>query len=121
MDEKKIGARIAKMRMDAGLTQAALAEKLGVSDKTVSKWENGGCYPDITILPAIADEFGVTIDYLLRGDGRKVQKMFLGGCWQVKDVSELLADGWRVAMQPCLSSSEGSTDYILILEKTIWD
>ena len=41
MDEKKVGARIAKMRMDAGLTQAALAEKLGVSDKTVSKWENG--------------------------------------------------------------------------------
>ena len=121
MNEKKIGARIAKMRMDAGLTQAALAEKLGVSDKTVSKWENGGCYPDITVLPAIADEFGVTIDYLLRGEGRKVQKMFFGAYSQVGDVNEALSDGWRVAANPSLVSSDGVAEYIVILEKTIRD
>ena len=41
MDEKRIGERIAKLRTAANLTQAALAEKLGVSDKTISKWEVG--------------------------------------------------------------------------------
>lgn len=121
MNEKKIGARISKMRTDAGLTQAALAEKLGVSDKTVSKWENGGCYPDITLLPAIADEFGVTLDYLLRGEGRKVQKMILGSYEQVDAVNEALADGWRVAINPSIASADGMAEYVVILEKTIWD
>lgn len=41
MDQKKIGKSIASCRKEAGLTQAALAEKLGITDRAVSKWENG--------------------------------------------------------------------------------
>ena len=48
MDAMEIGARIEKLRRKSGMTQQALAEKLGVTDKAVSKWENGSGYPDIT-------------------------------------------------------------------------
>lgn len=64
----RVGATIAKLRKKMGLTQLKLAELLKVSTKTVSKWECGGGYPEITMLPAICDLFGVSADYLLRGD-----------------------------------------------------
>lgn len=57
MDEKRIGERIAKLRTAANLTQAALAEKLGVSDKTISKWEVGGRVSRYHIFPAAGGSF----------------------------------------------------------------
>jgi len=68
MDAKITGSLIASLRKASGLTQATLAEKLIVSDKTISKWENGLGYPEITQLPAIAALFGVSVDYLLTGE-----------------------------------------------------
>lgn len=68
MDTKLIGAIIAQYRKKSGMTQAELAEKLNVSDKTVSKWESGRGYPEITQLPAIAAIFGISIDYLMTGE-----------------------------------------------------
>ncbi len=68
MDAKITGALIAELRHAAGLTQAALAKKLNVSDKTVSKWESGLGYPEITQFPILAALFGVSVDYLLTGD-----------------------------------------------------
>ena len=50
MDQIKIGAFIAAKRKEAGLTQAALAEKLGITDRAVSKWERGICLPDASII-----------------------------------------------------------------------
>ena len=68
MDTKLIGTIIAQNRKKTGLTQAELASKLNVSDKTVSKWESGRGYPEITQLPAIAALFGISIDYLMTGE-----------------------------------------------------
>jgi len=68
MNATKLGNTIAKLRKKSGLTQKELAQKLNVSDKTVSKWENGGGYPEITILPALSEVFGVSVDYMLKGD-----------------------------------------------------
>lgn len=65
MNPKKIGATIARLRKKYGYTQTSLAEKLHLSDKTVSKWESGLGYPDIVQLPVLAQLFGVTVDYLL--------------------------------------------------------
>lgn len=65
--ENNIGKRIAVLRKKKGLSQAELAEMLNVSDKTVSKWENGGM-PGIDLLPKLAKTFNVTIDYLMLGD-----------------------------------------------------
>ena len=50
MDQIKIGRFIAALRRQAGLTQEALGEKLGVTNKTVSRWENGNYMPDIEML-----------------------------------------------------------------------
>lgn len=72
MNAKDMGEIIAKLRKKAGLTQQTLAEKLDVTDKAISKWENGQCYPDITVLPKIANLFGVTVDYLMFGNRKKI-------------------------------------------------
>ena len=57
------------MRTSAGLTQAEVASKLSYSDKAVSKWERAESIPDIAVLKAIADMYGVTVDYLLAAHG----------------------------------------------------
>lgn len=59
-----IGANIAALRKEKGLTQEQLAEKLSVSAQAVSKWESGKSCPDISLLPAIAKLFDVTLDAL---------------------------------------------------------
>lgn len=61
---KSMGEIIAKLRKDAGLTQEQLANMIGVSSQTVSKWETGTTMPDIMLLPIIADVFDVDIDSL---------------------------------------------------------
>lgn len=65
MDAKKIGANIARLRKEKNWTQKALAEKLNVIDKTISRWECGYGFPDITQLPEVAKVFGITIEELL--------------------------------------------------------
>lgn len=59
-----IGRKIAELRRAAGMKQDELAERLGVTPQAVSKWENGVSAPDISLLPEIAEIFGVTIDEL---------------------------------------------------------
>ncbi len=63
-----IAENITVLRKSRLMTQGDLAEKLNYSDKAVSKWERGESVPDITVLKAIADLFGVTVDYLLTRD-----------------------------------------------------
>ena len=53
------------MRLTKGLTQEQFAETLGISVQTASRWENGVNYPDVTVLPRLAELFEVTTDYLL--------------------------------------------------------
>lgn len=62
---KIIAANITSLRKNAGMTQAGLAEKIGYSDKSISKWERADGIPDVICLKSIADLFGVTVDYML--------------------------------------------------------
>lgn len=66
-----LGAFIAALRKEKGLTQRELSEMLSVSDKTVSHWERDETSPDISLLPVIADIFGITVDELLRGERKE--------------------------------------------------
>lgn len=59
-----IGTNIYTLRKDKKITQAQLAEKIGVSEQAISKWENNQCAPDVSLFPIIADFFGVSIDRL---------------------------------------------------------
>ena len=72
MEKGNLGKMIKRLRTKAHLTQAELAERLGVSDKAISKWESGAGYPDITQLPALSSLFSVSVDYLLKGNPRGV-------------------------------------------------
>ncbi len=60
----ELGKKIRTLRFKAGLTQEQLAEKLGIGAQSVSKWENAATMPDITLLPLLAETFGVSIDDL---------------------------------------------------------
>ncbi len=66
-----LGQRIAALRTAKNIRQNELAERLGVSSQAVSKWENDISCPDISILPALAAELGVTVDELLSGESRE--------------------------------------------------
>jgi transcriptional regulator with XRE-family HTH domain len=61
-----IAKNITILRQNAKMTQSELAEKLNYSDKAISKWERGESIPDITVLKALADLFGVPLDYLVQ-------------------------------------------------------
>ncbi len=65
-----IGEKIKQLRQEQGLTQEQLAEALNISSQAVSKWENAIAYPDITLVPAIAEFFGISCDALLTDEGR---------------------------------------------------
>ena len=68
MNQIAIGNFIGKKRKELNLTQAQLAEKLGVSNKTVSKWENGKCMPDYGVIQPLCTELGVTVSELMDGE-----------------------------------------------------
>ena len=125
MDELKVGARIAKLRNENNITQLELAEKLGVTDRAVSKWETRGGYPDITLLPQIADIFNVSLDYLLRGTAKVKQKIACFNAWSSQSYEkincEYLDNGWRIVDLKLCSDGEGGSPGAVILEKEIFE
>ncbi len=72
--EIRIGSKVRQLRKKQGLTQEQLAEKIGVSFQAVSKWENDIALPDITIIPALANYFGVSTDEILCYDSSEKDK-----------------------------------------------
>ena len=68
MDQMKIGKFISACRKEQGLTQAVLAEKLGVSDRAVSKWENGKNMPDVSIIPDLCALLKIDLNELFAGE-----------------------------------------------------
>ena len=68
MNQYVTGAVIRELREKNKMTQLQLAERLGVSDKTVSKWETGKGYPDITLLEPIAEVFKISVTELISGN-----------------------------------------------------
>ena len=68
MDQEKIGKFIATMRKEKNLTQEELAEKLGVSNKSISRWENGKNMPDLSLFKPLCDELDITLNDLMSGD-----------------------------------------------------
>ena len=67
MDMVKMGSFLAKLRKEHNLTQAELGEKLGVTNKTISRWETGNYMPPVEMLEELSDMYGMTINELLSG------------------------------------------------------
>ena len=80
------------MRKQRGLTQEQIAETLGVSCQAVSKWETNSSYPDISLLPIIADYFGVSVDYLIGHDTSKQIEEINTVCAQVGELFDQKRD-----------------------------
>ena len=68
MDQIKTGKFIAGLRREKGITQEELGSRLGVTNKTVSRWENGNYMPDVETLRLLSKEFGVSMEELLDGE-----------------------------------------------------
>lgn len=71
----KLGERMRELRRKYGRTQDDLAQALGVTPQAVSRWENGICYPDMELLPSMANFFGVSIDELFGYQTERTQKI----------------------------------------------
>lgn len=79
MNQEKVGKFIAECRKKKNMTQQQLAEKLGVSDRTVGNWENGRNMPDLSLFKSLCNELDITINNLMSGemiDKEKYQKKF---------------------------------------------
>ena len=72
MNQEKMGKFISKLRKEKNLTQEQLAEKMGVTDKSISRWENGKTMPDLSMITILAEELNVEVSELL--NGRKMTK-----------------------------------------------
>lgn len=101
--EMTLGKRIAALRHQKELKQDELAEKLGVSPQAVSKWENDQTCPDISLLPKLAQELGVSVDELLTGKSEQQPLVQVLPEEQRKDIRDMMfrivvdsADGDRV-------------------------
>ena len=68
MDQIRTGQLIKQFRTELGMTQKQLAERINVGDKAVSKWECGNGCPDVSLLSALADIFGIDVNVLLSGE-----------------------------------------------------
>ena len=66
MKKKTLGMMIASLRKENGMTQLDLAEKMGVTDKAVSKWERDLSCPDVNTIPKLAEVFGISVDELMQ-------------------------------------------------------
>ncbi len=75
MDQIKIGKYIAGKRKELGMTQKQLAEKLGMSDKSVSKWERGICLPDVSVYIQLCEILGISINEFLVGEDIRQEDM----------------------------------------------
>ena len=92
MDLKKIGSYIAGKRKERGMTQRELAEKLGMSDKSVSKWERGICLPDVSVYTELCGILGITLNEFLAGEDIDEKDVTTKS---EKNIIEVTKDGYR--------------------------
>ena len=91
--KKTLGMMIAELRKEKGMTQLELAEKMGVTDKAVSKWERDLSCPDINSLPNLAEILGVSVDELMQ-----IKKEAENPSQSVQDIIQLIFKAVPMAM-----------------------
>ena len=128
MNQYVTGAIIRELREKKQMTQAGLARALAVSDKTVSKWETGRGYPDITLLEPIAEAFGISIMELLSGNtvrnmnvsSNMMRSMFYvcPVCGNVfHSMGEAVINCHGVSLKPC-EAEETDENHLIFIEKS---
>lgn len=111
--EQTLGKRIVQNRKRLGLTQDQLAEKLGVTAQAVSKWENDQSCPDITMLPRLAEIFGISTDTLLGREESKVHHAEVVGENREKDGFHVQKGNWEFTYDSGRRGALGPAVYVL--------
>ena len=109
MERETFGKRIANLRRENGMTQLELAEKMGVTDKAVSKWERNLSLPDAGSLPRLAEIFQVSVDELMQGKAEAKEKPNHNTAAQIVNLAlkgVALAMGVAVAVLSALNKVE---------------
>ncbi|MBE6618325.1 MAG: helix-turn-helix domain-containing protein [Ruminococcaceae bacterium] len=109
MNQLKIGRFIAECRKNKNLTQAQLSEKLGITDKAVSKWERGVSMPDSSIMLELCDVLGISVNELLSGEKidmenneRKNEQLLLDMAKEVEKRNKTIWTSMWVLMSVCI-------------------
>ncbi len=114
--EQSLGKRIVHNRKKLNLTQDQLAEKLGVTAQAVSKWENDQSCPDITMLPKLAEIFGISIDELLGAKQPPVRQAEVVGREEAEtDGIHIQKGGWEFKWDSGRRSAIGFACWVLLL------
>ena len=95
MSNKSIGEIISSLRKEKGMTQNALAEKMNVTDKAVSKWERNLSYPDVNSIPKLAEILGTTVEELLNAQSKKENS-------KISEIVNIALLGVGLAMGICI-------------------
>lgn len=95
MAARNFGSTIASLRKGKGMTQLDLAQKMGVTDKAVSKWERNFSFPDVASLPLLAEQLGVSVDELLEARTSAQKSRPLG---KAGELAELVLKAVALAM-----------------------
>ena len=112
MKKESMGMMIAAKRRELGMTQLELAEKMGVTDKAVSKWERELSYPDVNSLPKLAEIFGMSVDELMQIKTETVRaedKQSLGSIISLILKAVCIAMGIAVAVLSILGEMNADT------------
>lgn len=124
--ELKIGNNIKRLRREKDVTQEDFAELLGVSSQSVSRWENGVCYPDMELIPAIANYFGVSVDELFgcQYDREKRIEAIIAKV-DAMDIGHDGDDGWvdeAVAiLREGIAEFPGNEQLLITMAETLWE
>ena len=124
MDQIKTGAFLKELRREKGITQEQLAEELGVSGRTISRWETGSNMPDISLLVEIAGFFDVSIPEIIKGE-RKSEEMKE----EEKEIAETMSDYAKTEKEKLVKSIRNMSIiglialivYMVMRETSIYD
>lgn len=116
MKKKTLGMMISSLRKEKGMTQLELAEKMGVTDKAVSKWERDLSYPDLNSIPKLAEIFGVSVEDLMQNrlESQREEKKDITPLVHMILKAIALAMGVSVVVLSCMGSLETETAVILL-------
>jgi transcriptional regulator with XRE-family HTH domain len=95
MKKQTLGMMISSLRKEKGMTQLELAEKMGVTDKAVSKWERDLSFPDISSIPKLAEIFEISVDELMQVKTETKENMSRN---KVDEIVDIILKGIGVAM-----------------------
>ena len=122
----KLGERIKELRLRDGRTQDALASELGVTAQAVSRWEKEICYPDMEMIPSIANYFGVSIDELFGYDNERSKKVdnlvaVINGMIRQNNGKDVSMDACITTAREALIEFPGNEKLTLVLASALYN